>query len=103
MANRSAKWLGYTLWGVAALAGAGVAYQAVSEARDRRKYPPPGQLIDVDGHRLHLRCMGQGSPAVVLEAGLSHGALEWELVQSEVAKFTRVCAYDRAGHGWSEP
>src|SRR5258706_7187226 len=66
-------------------------------------YPPPGQLVDVGGYRLHIICAGEGGPTVVPEAGLIGLALSWSLVQPEVAKFTRVCAYDRAGYGWSDP
>jgi pimeloyl-ACP methyl ester carboxylesterase/uncharacterized RDD family membrane protein YckC len=64
--------------------------------------PAPGRLIDVGGHRLHLYCTGTGSPTVVLEAGASSFAVDWGLVQPEIAKTTHVCAYDRAGMGWSE-
>jgi pimeloyl-ACP methyl ester carboxylesterase len=95
--------IGCVLGGLAALTSAGAAYQAIADARDRRRYAPLGRLVDVNGHRLHIYCLGRGSPTVVLEAGLSHGALEWSPVQAEVAKFTHVCAYDRAGHGWSDP
>ena len=61
------------------------------------------QLIDVGGHSLHLRCSGSGSPTVVLEpgAGLMSSTLGW--IAPAVAQETRVCVYDRAGHGWSEP
>src|SRR5207244_2745846 len=96
------RWLAYPLGGVAALIGAAAGYQALAEARDRRKYPPPGRLVDVDGHRLHLQCLGDGRPTVVLEAGLSTCSLDWSRVLPEVARLTRVCAYDRAGHGWSD-
>jgi pimeloyl-ACP methyl ester carboxylesterase len=65
--------------------------------------PPPGQLIDIGGRRLHLLCSGQGSPTVVFEAGASSFAIDFTLVQREVAKTSRVCAYDRAGSGWSDP
>ena len=66
--------------------------------------PAPGQLVDIGrGRRLHLLCSGQGSPAVVLEAGASSFALDWTLVQREIAKTNRVCSYDRAGMGWSDP
>ena len=63
----------------------------------------PGQLIDVGGHRLHLNCTGSGSPTVVLEpgAGAMSSALGW--ITPAVARDTRVCVYDRAGRGWSEP
>lgn len=59
-------------------------------------------MVDVGGHRLHLYELGSGSPAVVLESGISASSLNWRAVQSEVAKFARVCSYDRAGLGWSE-
>jgi pimeloyl-ACP methyl ester carboxylesterase len=82
---------------------AGLAYQRFAESRDLRRYPPPGDMVEVQGHRLHLYCLGQGAPTVVLEAGLSQASLAWTLVQPELARFTRVCAYDRAGNGWSDP
>ena len=62
---------------------------------------PPGRLVAVDGRQIHLHCMGSGSPTVILEAGASAFALDFALVQPEIAKTTRVCSYDRAGHGWS--
>jgi pimeloyl-ACP methyl ester carboxylesterase len=60
-------------------------------------------MVDVGGHRLHLHCVGQGSPTVVLDAGLGAFSLDWGAVQPQIATTTRVCAYDRAGLGWSEP
>lgn len=68
-------------------------------------HPPPGQLIDVGGWRLHLHCTGvpqAGHPTVILEAGVGAFSVEWALVQPQVAEFARVCSYDRAGSGWSE-
>lgn len=62
----------------------------------------PGKLIDVGGHRLHLLCEGAGGPTVVLEPGLPGSSLAWASVTAEIARFTRVCTYDRAGYGWSE-
>ncbi|MFL9455963.1 MULTISPECIES: alpha/beta fold hydrolase [Nostocales] len=82
---------------------AGIFYQAVSEAIDRRRYPPQGELVDIGGFRLHINCMGQGTPTVVMDAGAGSPSITWGLVPSEIAKFTRVCIYDRAGFGWSEP
>lgn len=70
----------------------------VSELR-----PPLGVLVDVGQRRMHLHCTGSGSPVVVLEAGASSFSLDWALVQPAAARTTRVCSYDRAGHGWSEP
>lgn len=81
---------------------AGIAYQALGTARDRRKYRPPGSTAEVDGCRLHFHCTGAGEPTVVFEAGLAATSLSWTYVQPEVARFARTCAYDRAGLGWSE-
>ena len=64
---------------------------------------PPGRLIDIGGRSLHVHCTGSGSPTVVLEAGASAFAIDWALVQPEVARTDRVCSYDRAGSGWSAP
>lgn len=66
-------------------------------------YPAPGEMIDIGGYRLHIYCEGQGSPTVIMEAGLGNPGLAWTFVQPEVAKETRVCVYDRAGLGWSDP
>ena len=77
-------------------------YQRVATVNEQVRFPPPGRLVDVGGYRLHLRCEGQGSPTVVLESGCGMTSNEWTLVQPEVARFTRVCSYDRAGLGWSE-
>lgn len=68
-----------------------------------QQYPAPGQLVDMDGYRMHILCRGEGRPTVILEAGASDFSLQWTLVQPQVATFTRVCVYDRAGFGWSDP
>ena len=85
------------------LALGGATYEAIMAAGDGKRYPPPGQLVDVGGYRLHLHCIGQGSPTVVLDAGLGAFSLDWGAVQPHIAKSTRVCTYDRAGLGWSDP
>jgi len=77
-------------------------YEAVATKADDRRFPPPGQLVDVGGYRLHFNCVGEGSPTVILESGLPGAVPVWGWVQPEVARLTRVCAYDRAGDGWSE-
>jgi pimeloyl-ACP methyl ester carboxylesterase len=87
---------------VAALAVASAAYQAAGEARDRRRYPPPGRLVDVGGHRLHVMCAGDGGPAVVIIPAMGALAAEWQAVQDGLAGLTTVCVYDRAGLGWSD-
>ena len=95
-------WLGGFIVLVLGLLLVGTIYETAAEAEDARAYPPPGQLVDVGGYRLHLNCTGAGSPTVVIDAGLGDWSTSWSLVQSEVAKITRVCTYDRAGYGWSD-
>src|SRR5690349_6603941 len=82
--------------------GVGAIYQAIATEHDKRAYPTPAQLVNVGGHRLHIACRGSGSPTVVLEAAADMMSADWAWVQPEVAKTTRVCAYDRAGMGWSD-
>jgi pimeloyl-ACP methyl ester carboxylesterase len=86
-----------------ALVGAGAIYEAVASAEDGTRYPPPGRLVDVGGYRVHVLCMGEGSPTVLLDAWSGGWTSEWELVQPRLAQTTRVCAWDRAGSGWSDP
>lgn len=80
---------------------AGLVYEWAASSRDARLYPPPGQFVSVGDHSLHIYCVGQGSPTVVFDAGLGDSVVSWDMVQPEIAKFTRTCAYDRAGLGWS--
>ena len=80
----------------------GLLFQWCATRVDERRYPMPGVLVEVEGHRMHLDCRGQGSPTVLLDAGLGDTASTWALVQPQVAQFTRVCSYDRPGLGWSE-
>jgi len=63
----------------------------------------PGKLVDLGGHRLHVNCNGKGSPTVVVENGLGDFSFDWDLVQTRVSQFTRICTYDRAGYAWSDP
>jgi pimeloyl-ACP methyl ester carboxylesterase len=81
---------------------AGVTYQSVATALERRQFPYPGRLIDIGGHQLHLNCQGEGSPTVILEAGAGGLSSGWAWVQEDLHQTTRVCGYDRAGLGWSE-
>lgn len=79
----------------------GGGYEAISEAVDVRRYPPPGDMVDLGGYSLHLHCTGEGSPTVILEGGLGGGVVTWPFVQPVVAMSTRVCSYDRSGWAWS--
>jgi pimeloyl-ACP methyl ester carboxylesterase len=84
------------------LAAAGMVYQSISAARDRRAHPMPGQLVDVGGYSMHIYCSGQGTPTVILDSGLGDSYFSWNKVQPGIANFTRVCSYDRAGLGYSD-
>lgn len=64
---------------------------------------PPGKLVDLGGHRLHVNCTGEASPTVVVENGLGDFSFDWVLAQSRVSRFSRICTYDRAGYAWSDP
>jgi len=85
------------------LVAVGGVWQAVATRYFERKHPAPGKLFDVGGHRLHLFSQGSGSPAVIIDAGLSGASYDWETVATGIAQFTQVCTYDRAGYGWSDP
>jgi len=99
------RWTKRIFAGLAVLlmaATSGATYQWIATRRDLAATPPPGRLIDVGGYRLHIWCMGSGKPTVILDSGLGGGAFTWPHVQPEVAKFTEVCSYDRAGLGYSD-
>jgi pimeloyl-ACP methyl ester carboxylesterase len=88
---------------IAAAATLGVTYQFLGTRRDRRLHPPPGRLVDVGSHRLHLVESGEGDrPTIVFEAGLMSTCLSWRELQAELSAKFRVVSYDRAGMGWSE-
>ena len=91
--------------GIASLLGCVAAGATAQDGSGSPPYPPPGRMVDVGGWRLHLNCTGPARaawPTVILEAGLGDFSVEWSLVQPGVARFSRVCSYDRAGDGWSE-
>jgi hypothetical protein len=104
--RRIGRWVGLLLLGLVGLimilAAGGAAYEAIMAAGDDERYPARGQLVDVGGW-LHIYCVGEGTPTVVLDAGLGGFSLDWSLVQPQLAGSTQVCAYDRAGYGWSDP
>lgn len=105
--RRGRRWLVWLGGSVAVLFGLlllGTWYESVAEAADVQAYPPPGQLVDVGGYHLHINCVGSGRPTVVIDAGLGDWSAFWSSwVQPEAARTTRICTYDRAGLGWSEP
>lgn len=102
--SRVRPWLIYpvfTLIGGAAIAGG---YETLRESLDRRGFRMRGQLIDVgNGRRMYLNCVGSGSPTVVLAPGYGETSEIWGWIAPDVARVTRVCGFDRAGRGWSDP
>jgi pimeloyl-ACP methyl ester carboxylesterase len=104
--RRTVRWFSI-LAGIALLAAltigmVGAVYQLMSVCHDRNAYPPPGRLVDVGGYRLHAQVSGEGTPTVILEAGLASTSVDWSLVADALAEETRVFRYDRAGLGWSD-
>src|SRR5579859_315018 len=97
---------------VVLLAASAFIYENISETRDTQQNPMPGRLLKVSGSTMHINCTGQvsmgqgsagdGTPAVILESGLGDSYISWRKVQPEIAKFARVCSYDRAGLGFSD-
>jgi pimeloyl-ACP methyl ester carboxylesterase len=87
---------------VVVLAIAGVIYQTAATESDQRNYPPPGVLVNVGGYKMHIYCMGEGSPTVILDSANMGTVSNWAWIQPELAKSTRVCTYDRADSGWSD-
>lgn len=101
------KWLKRGVMGVVVLVAfvlmGGLVYEQWSRWSVVRTLSPEGELVEVDGRRVHLRCLGERSPTVILEAGLGPGGWrDWASLMPEIAPVTRVCAYDRAGILWSD-
>ena len=84
-----------------ALAGA-LGLETALRSRDRRRFPPPGRMVDVGGHRLHARVLGKGDPVIVLEADSAAWSSSWDRLPERLSELSTVIAYDRAGLGWSE-
>ncbi len=99
-----AGWVAAAVLACVVVAGVtGFAYQTAASWRDLRRFPALGRMVDVGGYRLHIVCVGEGDPTVVFDGPVGSSWLGWNQVQPEVARTARVCAYDRAGYGWSDP
>src|SRR4051794_7581080 len=96
--KRGLKWLGISILILLVL---GFAYQTIATEQDKVLYPVRGQLYSVNGHQMNMYCTGEGSPTIILEAGGVANSLWWYRVQDQLDDHNRVCAYDRAGQGWS--
>src|SRR5262245_27469565 len=95
--NRLVVWFWRGLLGLLAfiviLPLVGAIYQVIATEIDQRNYPPPGQMVDVGGYKLHLYCLGEGSPTVILDAVGGGSSTQWALIQPEIAATARVCSY----------
>jgi pimeloyl-ACP methyl ester carboxylesterase len=98
------RWLRSIALAFAALSVLTLAWNVGARLSLALMHPPPGERIDMGGYALHLNCMGEAlsAPTILLEAGNADFSVHWSKVQSEIAAFARVCAYDRAGLGWSD-
>jgi pimeloyl-ACP methyl ester carboxylesterase len=101
--STGARVLLYPVFAFLALASIGGGIETVLEAVDTARYPMAGEVVDVDGHGMHLSCTGTGSPTVVLEPGGGELSSNLGWITPAVARDTRVCVYDRPGRGWSDP
>ncbi|HYP44202.1 MAG TPA: alpha/beta hydrolase [Propionibacteriaceae bacterium] len=97
-----ARWVLTPVIAVLVLASIGATFGNIARTVDQAAFPASGTLHDVGGHRLHLDCRGEGSPTVVLVNGLGGLSAGWARITGPVAATSRVCAYDRAGQGWSD-
>ena len=102
--RRGGRWILYPVIAMTAIAAVGGGIHTVSQSIDQASAEDvPGQLINVGDHQLFLSCSGSGEPTVILEPGLGETSAAWGLIVPTVAEHTRVCVYDRAGRGRSEP
>ena len=108
LAISALRWIGRTLLVVLILFLGLIIYLLIRESITRNEYraqySPPGKMVSIGTHDIHLNCIGSGSPTVVFESDLDqYGSLSWVPVQQEIGELTRACSYDRAGILWSEP
>lgn len=95
-------WLVVPLGVVIGVVGFGAIYQTLATSRDRQRFLPPGKVVQINDKTWHYQIMGEGRPTVIVDSGAGGTHLDWQLVQPEVAKFTSILTYDRAGYGWSD-
>ena len=95
------RWLVTAALVLLAPASVGAGVRNVATDSFASTFPAPG-VRSVGDHDLHLDCRGQGQPTIVLVSGLGEFSGSWARILDGVAPTTRVCAYDRAGQGWSD-
>src|SRR4029077_5387324 len=87
---------------VGSLLVAGIVYEQYGRSQDRKRFPQIGRSVDIGGRALNISCSGTGTPPVIFESGGDAPGLNWTLIQTEVARFTQACWYDRPGIGWRD-
>ena len=102
------RWIGKIILGLfflfLGLILIGLIRESITRNRYHAQYPATGKMVTVNGHDIHLNCVGEGTPTVVFESDVDqYGSLSWASVQGEIGELTRACSYDRAGILWSEP
>jgi pimeloyl-ACP methyl ester carboxylesterase len=95
-------WIVVPLGVLIGVVGLGSIYQALATSRDHRRFLPPGKVVQINGKNWHYQMIGEGRPTVIVDSGTGGTHLDWQSVQTEVAKFTKILTYDRAGYGWSD-
>ena len=103
MMKRALRGLAAILMLAIVMLAGGWTYQRLAERRDDRLYPPPGRLYPVNGRLMHIHCRGTGNPAIIVEQGIGGPSIDWNDINDQMSRITRVCDYDRAGMGYSEP
>jgi len=88
---------------LAVVAAGSSTFNAIALQAYRKAHPPQGAFYTVNGRQMYIHCTGSGSPTIVLDSGYGSDSLTWQIVQPELSKTTRVCSFDRAGSGWSDP
>ncbi|MBE0408547.1 MAG: alpha/beta hydrolase [Anaerolineales bacterium] len=108
--KKSKGCLGTLLWGIGVMSLVAILSlailfinQRIALSRLHQGYSPPGKLVAVNSHFMHIHYVGSGSPTVVINAGNGSFSLEWMPIQEQLSQSMRVCTYDRAGYSWSEP
>jgi pimeloyl-ACP methyl ester carboxylesterase len=99
------RWRRLLLWALLGSIGVvsiGTIYQFISVIREHSRFPPPGRLVDIGGRRLHVLCIGDGVPTVIMESSGLGTSVSAAAVREALSHHTRVCSYDRAGLGWSD-
>lgn len=82
----------------------GIVYEQIGELLDSSRFPPPGKIVNVNGHNMHIFAEGKGNTTVVFASGwkIPCPYVDFYPLYSEISKYTRIAVYDRPGYGWSE-